>query len=141
MKKLGMIMEIVIIVLLLPFAFDGFKSARAIEYTQTIPAVTTAATTTANVTLLKPLFDDDSVNVSVVVSGNNTDVPAVSTYTAETKALAITGLVENTTRTLYLTYIYPRFTGGVDTVFSYLPMLMVFGLVIHIVMKLFSGRR
>ena len=140
MRKLSMFVEIAIIVLLSPLAFTGLTTARTIEYIQTQPSVVTAAATTADVTLIKELFEDDVVYVSAVTSSNTTDVPAVSSYTSGTKALTVQGLVENATRTLYVTYDYARFDTGTDTFFAYMPMFIIFGLAIHIILQMFSGR-
>lgn len=143
MKKLKVIIEIAVIVILLPLAFTGLTSARTIEYEQTAPSVVTAAATTADVTLIKPLFDDDVVYVTEISSSNATDVPAVSTYTTGTKALTVAGLVDNATRTLTVTYDYARFTGNlsvVDTLVGYLPLFLIFGLALDVILQTFSGR-
>jgi hypothetical protein len=138
--KLKMIVEIGIIVLLLPFAFDGLKSARQIDYTQTAPAVMTAAATTKDVTLVKELFLDDVVNVVEITSSNATDVPVATTYNSGTRALTVGGLLDNATRTLYVNYGYARFDGGFDTLFGYLPLFLMFGLAYDVFRQLFSGR-
>ena len=143
MKKLKIVVEIALIVILLPFAFTGLTSARTIEYVQTQPTVVTAAATTADVTLIKALFDDDVVYVTEITSSDTDDVPAVSSYNSGTKALTVQGLAENTTRTLYATYDYARFTGSyaaVDTIVGYLPMFIIFGLAFHVMLQVFSGR-
>jgi hypothetical protein len=138
--KLGLIVEIAIIVLLAPFALDGLAGARQQTYLQTAPLVVTAAVTTADVTLAKPLFEDDIVRVTTVTSSNATDTPAVTVYTPGTKALTVSGLAANTTRTLYVDYGYARFTGGTDTLFSYLPMFIMLGLAVHVLMSMFRVR-
>jgi hypothetical protein len=140
MKKLRMFIEIAIIVLMFPLAMNGLKAARAIEYIQTAPGVVTAAATTADVILVKPLFDDDVVNVASITSADTDDVPAVSAYTTGSKALTVQGLAENTTRTLYITYNYQRFDDALDLFFGYLPMFLMLSLAIHVIMQLFSGK-
>jgi hypothetical protein len=138
--KLRMFVEIGMIVLLLPFAFDGLKDARQIDYTQTAPAVVTAAVTTGNVTLVKELFLDDVVNVVEITSSNTTDVPVAATYNSGTRALTVGGLLDNATRTLYIDYGYARFDSGSDTLFGLLPLFLMFGLAYDVFRQLFSGR-
>jgi hypothetical protein len=138
--KLGLFIEIAVIVLMAPFAFDGLTSARQIAYTQTAPLVVTAASTTADVTLVKELFEGDVVRVTGVTSSNNTDTPAATAYNEGTKALTVSGLAQNTSRTLTIGYGYPRFTGGTDTLFGYLPLFIMLGLALHILMQLFHVR-
>lgn len=138
--KVKMIIEIIIFVLLLPFAFTGLSAARQIDYTQTVPAVVTAAGSTANATLAKPLFEDDIVNVSGVTSSNLTDTPVATVYNTGTKVLTVDGLVDNTTRTLYIAYGYPRFDSGFDTLFAYLPLALMGLLAWDVVRGFMKGR-
>lgn len=66
---------------------------------------TAVGETTANVTLLKEVYDDDVTTVSVL-SDIATDVPVIEGYTAGTRLLDISGLAANATRTLSVSYDY-----------------------------------
>lgn len=138
--KVMMFVEIAIIVLLAPFAFDGLTAARQSDYTQTVPLVATAAVTNATVTLTKALFEDDVVYVTEITSSNSEDTPAVTSYTEGSKALLVAGLHDNDTRTLYIDYGYARFDGSTDTLFGYLPLFLMLGLAVHVLMQLFHVR-
>ena len=138
--KLGLFVEIAVIVLLAPFAFDGLSTARQIDYVQTAPTVVTAAATTADVTLTKALFEDDVVSVTEITSSNVADTPAATVYTSGSKVLTVGGLNDNDTRTLYIDYGYARFEGATDTLFGYLPLFIMLGLALHVLMQLFHVR-
>ena len=65
--------------------------------------VTTAvAVTTANVTLLRAVFDNDTGTITF--TSNTTETPAVSTYNTTTRQLLVSGLEASTTRELDVTY-------------------------------------
>lgn len=65
--------------------------------------VTTAAgVTTANVTLLKFIYDDDTGTVSF--SSTIDEVPALTSYNATSKTMLVSALTDNTSRTLSVTY-------------------------------------
>ena len=65
--------------------------------------VTTAAgVTTANVTLLKFIYDDDTGTVSF--SSTIDEVPALTSYNATSKTILVSALTDNTSRTLSVTY-------------------------------------
>lgn len=63
------------------------------------------ATTTANVTLLKSVYDDDVSTISVT-SDLFTDSPAVAGYHTATRVVDITGLTISQNRTLTVAYDY-----------------------------------
>ena len=65
--------------------------------------VVTGSTTNATVQLFKDIYDDD-VHTLDIDSDNVTDVPLYNSFDATTRALVITGLSANTTRTITVTY-------------------------------------
>lgn len=78
--------------------------------------------TTANVTLLKPVYDDDT-NTIDILSNTSDDTPAYSSYNTTTRALEVSGLAASTNRTLTVSYDINAFSGqdGFETFFDYLP--------------------
>ena len=71
--------------------------------TDTLSATTAVAATTANVTLLDSLYDDDIGSVAIF-SDDDTDTPLANSYNTTSRALNITGLTANATRVLEVTY-------------------------------------
>jgi len=64
--------------------------------------VTPAAVTSANVTLLKAVYDNDTNTIDYISSISET--PVFSSYDTTTRQLLTTGLSANTTRTLDVNY-------------------------------------
>ncbi len=78
--------------------YDFRTDVREDSFTiETAPAVTTA-----NVTLFKALFDDDTNTISYTSS--IAEAPVVTSYASATRDLASSNFTANTTRTLYVTY-------------------------------------
>ena len=120
------------VILLLGGVFTGIQEVRSTSHTEAFGSVTTAAgVTTANVTLVEDLFGDRTAEVTSVTSNVTTDVPLVSTYTAATNKLLISGLTASQTRTLTVVYKIGRLTDyfGVDTAIRTWPMFLVLGVI------------
>lgn len=83
---------------------------------------TVAGVTTANVTLTKPIYDDDT-NTIDILSALATDTPAYASYNATSRQLGISGLTANTTRTLTVTYDIDALVGNdsINTLMDYTP--------------------
>lgn len=64
---------------------------------------TGGAETTANVTLLKAVYDDDQTTIDVT-SDNSSDTPVVVDYTSGTRLLDISGLAVSANRTFTVSY-------------------------------------
>ncbi len=73
--------------------------------TEEVTSPTAAGVTTANVTLGKPIFDDDTSTLDIL-SDLATDTPAysASSYNSTTRQLLTSGLTANTTRVLTVSY-------------------------------------
>jgi hypothetical protein len=59
--------------------------------------------TTANVTLLKELYEDDTSEVAIL-SDDSDDIPVLVEYHTATRILDISGLAQSTNRTLTVSY-------------------------------------
>ena len=75
---------------------------RTDEREDTFTVATGVGETTANVTLLKAVFDNDTSTISF--SSNVSESLAVSTYDTATKTLGVSGLNAETTRELDVSY-------------------------------------
>lgn len=139
MKAIQIIIGVMIVILLFGAIFlPGIRTTRTDQYEQTNPGITTGeAVTTADITLVKDLWEADLVSVITVSSNNTADTPATSAYDEDTKALTIAGLNASDNRTLTITYEYAVLTGAnapADTFFSIFPLLGGAGLLFLIVM-------
>ncbi len=142
MRVLKVVLGCLICFMLFPFFLSSVKDARSDLYTQTVPNVVTTNSTSADIVLLNPIFDDEITNVSSVVSNNIADSPAVDVYVPETKTLTCEGLNLTDTRTLYITYKYAR-TGmfqGIDTFLWIAPLLIILAVIFVIVMHAWGAR-
>lgn len=104
-----MVIVAAVILFMLPLTemiYDFRTDQRADDFTVT----TAAGVTTANVTLGKPVFDDDTQTISFS-SNTTTDIPVVSSYNVTSRQLLIAGLTASTTRAVEVTYDIDALTG------------------------------
>lgn len=100
--------------------------------------------TTANVTLGKPVYDNDTSTIDYF-SDLSTDVPVYSSYNATSRQLGVAGLTDNTTRTLTITYDIDALGGSdaLNTFVGYVPwmwMLLIIVFPIAGLAAIFTGR-
>lgn len=105
---------------------------------------TSVGETTANVTLLRPVYDNDTSTISVL-SDTSADVPVFSSYNTTTRATIITGLADNTTRLLTVTYDVDALSdaNAVEAIISrldFLWLLMIIAFPIAALAAIFTGR-
>ena len=105
---------------------------------------TSVGETTANVTLLRPVYDDDTSTISVL-SDTAADIPVFSSYNTTTRATIITGLADNTTRLLTVTYDVDALSdaNAVEAIISrldFLWLLMIIAFPIAALAAIFTGR-
>lgn len=90
--------------------------------------VTGAGVTTGTVQLFKELYDDDTSSIELL-SHDVDDTPLYSSYNTTTRAIVITGLSANTTRTLDVTYdvdaIDNSYFSNATTVVTYIWLIMI----------------
>ena len=106
---------------------------------------TAAASTNATVILVKALYDED-ISTTSILSDNATDVPIANSYAVASRALLITGLADNTTRTLAVSYDVYALEGltAIDTLISkvyLLWLLCIIAFPIAALLSLFIGGR
>ncbi len=82
---------------------NGIHNWRTDDVTQTFSVTTGAAETTANIVLLRDLFNAATTEIQTT-SSSISETPIPGTYTSATKTLVLTNLTVNQTRTITLAY-------------------------------------
>lgn len=96
----------------------------------TFTITTAPAETTTTLTLKRPVYNDDDETISVI-SDNSADTPVIDSYTAATRALVVTGLIDDDTRIITAFYDVPAFTvhSALDVLMDILPFFIILILV------------
>lgn len=83
---------------------------------------TAVGVTTGNVVLLKPIYANDTMTLSIT-SSKDTDAPLFSSYNGITRLVAFTGLSDNSTRALGFEYDVASFdpSGALSNFMDLLP--------------------
>ena len=105
---------------------------------------TAVSTSNATVVLLKSIYDDDVSTISLQ-SDLSTDVPLYYSYNTASRALLFTGLTDNTTRTMNVSYDVYALVGSdaADTIVSRVPVLWIICIIAFVPASLaaiFTGR-
>ncbi len=123
---------------------EAIRDYRTYVKTDSFTSPTAPAITTANVTLTKALYDNDTSSF-VLSSDLSTDVPVFSSYNGTTRALMVAGLSDNTTRILTIDYEVNSLTtwASVGTLMDKLPMiwlLLIIAFPMAGIAAIFTGR-
>ena len=99
---------------------------------------------TANVTLGKPVYDDDTGTIDIL-SDLATDVPAYSSYNGTSRQIGVSGLTANTTRTLTVSYDIDALggSGAINNIMDIIPfiwMLIIIAFPMAALFAIFTGR-
>lgn len=139
----------IIIFLSVLFAFlpvtDAAYAFKTDTKTDTFSVSTGAGETTGNVTLFKTVYDDDTSTIELLSQGAG-DEPIWTSYNTTTRALIITGLSENLTRSLSVTYdtTAAGTTGAIATIIDnfstpiYILLVVLFPIAGFLALFLFS---
>ena len=105
---------------------------------------TAVGQTTENVTLSHVLYDNDTQTIDLL-SSLSTDSPTYASYNGTTRQMGLSGLTDNTTRTLTVSYDVTALTGGeaINTVVDVFPLIWLFCVAIFpvvAILGLFFGR-
>ena len=122
----------------------GIYSFRTDVKDDVFTIATGVGVTSANVTLTKELYDDDTSTIDLL-SASSADVPILSAYNSGTHSVLIGGLSDNLTRSVTVSYDYPALSSNsaVDTLFDNLPLiwyLMLIGLPAAAIAAIFLGK-
>jgi len=144
MKMAFSIIGAILVMVLFGTMMAGMKEAQTDEQEDDFGAVVTApAATTADVVLTAPLYGNELTNVVEITSDLGTDVPLATDYTALTRTLEVSGLDDDETRTLTVTYLYGTLDdyAGVNSFFGLIPLLVGVVIVIIIVAAMVGAFR
>lgn len=105
---------------------------------------TNSGVVTANVTILKTLYDSDTSTFSIT-SNTSVDTPVYSSYNSTSRQLLVSGLAANTYRTLYVEYDIDALSGAtvIDNLMDFTPYLWYLLLIIFIpvaIIAIWTGR-
>lgn len=115
---------VVVAFLVFPLVLDSFDSVGRAEATNTATVTTGVGVTTGNVTLHNSLYENVVTSVNNITSTDNDDAPLSASYATATKALAISGLDGNTTRTLTVTYDTARNEYNLAALTGFTPLIV-----------------
>lgn len=142
MRPALLVIAAVIIVLLLPASIVALNEFRMTDYEEPHNITTGAGETTANVSLSQELFNDDTALVSLS-SNNTSDAPIPYLYTSATRYLLITGLVEDDTRQVTVTYKIDNLTDyvGAGVAAKVWPVFLILGIIGIVAAGVYSATR
>jgi hypothetical protein len=124
------------ILFFLPFT-EGVAAFRTDTKVDDLPCVTAPAATTDNLTLTHKVYNAD-VSTLTLSSSNSGDTPALSAYADTDHTILVSGLADNVTRTLTVTYDIAALTvwSGIDTLLNFTPLIWYLCLVAFIPLSL-----
>lgn len=105
MKSLIIVYCALLWIICLPLAFGSFHDAKVDDFTQDVAGVSTGSGTyEAGVILSLQLWNNSLLSVKTISSNISSDSPSADNYTAVSRLLTVSGLADNVTRTLSVTY-------------------------------------
>lgn len=105
MKSVVIIFAALMMTIATPFVNISINDAVTEESTLSFSGVSTAATVyAANVTLSRAIYDNDTQAVTGITSNLSADSPTAYSYNSVSRKLEVSGLTDNTSRTLTVAY-------------------------------------
>jgi hypothetical protein len=101
---------------------DSIYTWKTEPRTDTFNVDTAVGITTASSTLIKPIYDNDTATLDLI-SDLSTDVPLFVSYNGTTQSVSYSGLTDNATREMSITYDISAFDES--TVFETLSDMVV----------------
>ena len=127
LKPALLVLAAVVILLLMPATITAINDYRMCDHEEPHNITTAAAVTSANVTLVQDLMDDNTVWVTLE-SDNALDAPIPYSYSSN--VLLITGLAADDTRAMTITYkidnLSDYLAAGIAS--KILPVLLILGI-------------
>lgn len=106
MKSLIIAFGAILLIIATPFIFTAIDDGLTQETTQSIAGVTTGAGVySANVTLSRSIYNDDTTSVSGISSNLSADSPTAADYNSVSRNLEVSGLDASGTRTLTVEFM------------------------------------
>lgn len=105
MKSLIIVFGTLLLIFAAPYIFAATDNAITEDYTQSIAGVVTEAEEyTANVTLGRDVYNDDSASILSISSNVSADSPTAASYNSVSMELEVSGLEADETRTLSIEF-------------------------------------
>ena len=141
---LGFLIIITVSILFMIPVSEAVYDYRTDLRTDAFTVVTAPAATTGNVTLIKPVYDDDTSTISFSSNDTN-DSPLYSNYDTATRELEVSGLEADTTRLLSLEYDVDALNGSdaINTLMDYISwiwFILLVGFPAAALAAIFMGR-
>ena len=106
MKSLMIVFGALLLIIATPFVFTAIDDAITQEYTQSVAGlVTGAGEYTSNCTLGRSVYNDDTESVLSITSNVTADTPTAASYNSVSRLLTVSGLDQNSTRTLSVEFM------------------------------------
>ncbi len=123
---------------------DAVYNFRTDVREDTFISATAAGDTTANVTLFKPVYLNDTSTIDLL-SSLSSDTPTYSSYNITTRLLGVSGLTSNVSRTLTVDYDVDALnaSSALNTILDKIPwiwILMILSFPIAALIAIFTGR-
>lgn len=133
----------VAILFMLPIT-EGVYDFRTDVKTDTFRRITGVGETTANMTLLKPIYDNDTATISLL-SDIADDAPVFSAYNTATRELQVAGLAVSGNRVLSVSYDIDALSasGAIDALvdkIAWVWLIVVIGFAPAALVAIFLGR-
>lgn len=114
---------------------DGIKTWRTEDTTDSFVVTTGAAATTANVTLTRDLFQDETSQVIAITSNVSGETPIASTYTSATNYLLLAALNPSSSHLISVNYYSDTDSTVMAAIGPFLSVLVIGGLIVGIFMS------
>lgn len=106
MKSLIIVFGAILLIIATPSVFTAIDEGITQEYSQSVAGISTAVSIySANATLGRSIYNDDTTSVTGISSNVSSDTPAAASYNSVSKALEVSGLSANITRTLTVVFM------------------------------------
>jgi len=110
---------------------QGIYDFRTDVREDTFTVTTSIGETTSNVTLQRPVFDDDEETISVI-SDSSADSPTITGYTAASRSLGLSGLSANISREITVFYDIDALNvyAAIDKLLDITPIIIILLLIL-----------
>lgn len=106
MKSLLIIFGALLLIIATPFVFQAIDDSITQESTQSISGVSTGeGEYTANVTLYRDIYNDETQSIIEITSNTTSDAPSAASYNSVSRVLLVSGLDESVTRTFTVEFL------------------------------------
>lgn len=106
MKSLIIIFAATMLIIATPYVFQSIRGGVTEDYSQSVAGVSTlTGQHTANITLGRAIFSNDTASVTGITSNVSSDTPTAYSYNSVSRQLEISGLADGATRTVVASFL------------------------------------